>query len=339
MGQVVDLGLNQSTTGAKRLLRVQFHANISYQSRSQMVLTGSLPQLTSWGYGCCMKASSTSWQYDIDIEVEQESKDTIEFQYMYCLVKSSNPINLNRSRPLEAATPVWQSKISRCKLELAKVLDHIAVKSSKKNESGDSQKVKVIVQATGVDSSADVDLFMIGTNTELGDLDMRNARWMKKMAAGTYHSTIYINPSTSFVFWFSLIRKSSSFFNRNTAFLGNLSDDEPSVLWTSGVGCVSRPASISTVIHLLDNWDLILGPELPVTYDAAADSGQNSRLEKMAPNDSSDSRLMCKICWEEEPQTAFIPCGHAGTCWRCSLKLDKCPICRSQIRKSIRIFI
>jgi hypothetical protein len=190
-----------------------------------MVLTGSLPQLTSWGEGVNMKSSSTSWHYEIEIEVEKGSSEVLEFQYMYNLIRPmGSQLGGNDMRSLDDGTsPVWQSKISRCKLDLAKVLDHTdKIVPHKMNQNVASGDVKVIIQATGVDNSDQVDLFTVGTNPELGDLDLRNARWMKKMASGTYHSTIYVRPTATFVFWFSLIRKSSSFFNRSTIFLGNL---------------------------------------------------------------------------------------------------------------------
>ena len=326
------------TSEGQLTIRVQFQTNISYPAHGQMFLTGSLPQLTNWGSGCCMKSSLNSWQYDIEIEIEPGCTKVIEFQYMYNLVRSSTSRSSDVMESSETASPVWQSRISRCKLHLSKLLDHIK-RNNKTRTDASSSNVKVVVQVTGVESYPDTELFIVGTNPKVGDLDIKNARLMKKIdTCKTYHSTIYIDPSTSFSFWFSLIRKSGLLFNGNTASFSDeeAKEEEPAIVWNSGIGVVARPASISTVVHLLDNWDFAIGPCPSVAANLIPVSAPSIKGDQS--NDKIDSRLSCKICWEEEAQTAFIPCGHAGTCWRCSTKVKKCPICRSHISKAIRIY-
>ena len=39
----------------------------------------------------------------------------------------------------------------------------------------------------------------------------------------------------------------------------------------------------------------------------------------------------CVICMEAKKDTVFIPCGHFYACNGCSLKITKCPICRTVI--------
>lgn len=50
--------------------------------------------------------------------------------------------------------------------------------------------------------------------------------------------------------------------------------------------------------------------------------------------------LCCKICLVEEVAACYIPCGHAITCTKCALSLDKmlCPICGKAIVNVIRIY-
>jgi hypothetical protein len=38
-------------------------------------------------------------------------------------------------------------------------------------------------------------------------------------------------------------------------------------------------------------------------------------------------------------EVAFVPCGHFCVCQECSLKVDKCIICRSEITSKIKLFI
>lgn len=46
----------------------------------------------------------------------------------------------------------------------------------------------------------------------------------------------------------------------------------------------------------------------------------------------------CKICFENEYNVAFVPCGHINSCIKCAKKLDKCPTCRNKFEKFMRIY-
>ncbi|GER53569.1 E3 Ubiquitin ligase family protein [Striga asiatica] len=52
---------------------------------------------------------------------------------------------------------------------------------------------------------------------------------------------------------------------------------------------------------------------------------------------------LCVVCLLRIRHSAFIPCGHLVCCQRCALvvereSLPKCPVCRQQIRSSVRIY-
>ncbi|XP_050520434.1 E3 ubiquitin-protein ligase LRSAM1-like [Daktulosphaira vitifoliae] len=47
--------------------------------------------------------------------------------------------------------------------------------------------------------------------------------------------------------------------------------------------------------------------------------------------------LECIICMETPYNVVFIPCGHLCSCWDCSLKIQLCPMCRSNINNKILI--
>lgn len=50
----------------------------------------------------------------------------------------------------------------------------------------------------------------------------------------------------------------------------------------------------------------------------------------------------CKICWDGIPNFAFVPCGHAITCQKCSDMVvrsnGRCPICRQRTSSTLRIY-
>lgn len=46
----------------------------------------------------------------------------------------------------------------------------------------------------------------------------------------------------------------------------------------------------------------------------------------------------CCVCLAKPLQVVLIPCGHACCCRRCSRQLDKCPLCRLDIRATQRIY-
>lgn len=58
--------------------------------------------------------------------------------------------------------------------------------------------------------------------------------------------------------------------------------------------------------------------------------------------DVPDGQL-CVICLMRRRRSVFIPCGHLVCCQGCALSVErevtpKCPVCRQEIRNSVRIF-
>ncbi|XXG51410.1 hypothetical protein AAC387_Pa02g5187 [Persea americana] len=71
--------------------------------------------------------------------------------------------------------------------------------------------------------------------------------------------------------------------------------------------------------------------------DITAESNTDDDL-----GDISDGEL-CVICLMRRRRSAFIPCGHLVCCPRCALLVErdsnpKCPVCRQNIRTSVRIY-
>ena len=50
----------------------------------------------------------------------------------------------------------------------------------------------------------------------------------------------------------------------------------------------------------------------------------------------------CSICVNNEPTSAFLPCGHGGFCEACALRgqtRNRCFTCRAEIETIVKIFI
>ena len=49
-----------------------------------------------------------------------------------------------------------------------------------------------------------------------------------------------------------------------------------------------------------------------------------------------DTQEECLICYANKKSMIFFPCGHYYTCGECSMKVEKCPICRERITNMIK---
>ncbi|XP_021724693.1 baculoviral IAP repeat-containing protein 3-like [Chenopodium quinoa] len=53
--------------------------------------------------------------------------------------------------------------------------------------------------------------------------------------------------------------------------------------------------------------------------------------------DTAKAAWQCRICLSAEVDVTLVPCGHV-LCRRCSSAVSKCPFCRLQVSKTLRIF-
>lgn len=51
-----------------------------------------------------------------------------------------------------------------------------------------------------------------------------------------------------------------------------------------------------------------------------------------------DESKICKICFNGECNTVFIPCGHVVSCGKCATSLSTCPLCNQPHANVIRIY-
>ncbi|GJQ82442.1 putative zinc ion binding protein [Trypoxylus dichotomus] len=49
--------------------------------------------------------------------------------------------------------------------------------------------------------------------------------------------------------------------------------------------------------------------------------------------------MTCRICMDNQIDTAFFPCAHIVACLTCAQKCDRCPLCRADIQESKKVFL
>jgi baculoviral IAP repeat-containing protein 2/3 len=52
-----------------------------------------------------------------------------------------------------------------------------------------------------------------------------------------------------------------------------------------------------------------------------------------------ENKLVCKVCLDQQIGVVFLPCGHFVTCTLCAPGLSDCPVCRVEIKGSVRTFV
>jgi hypothetical protein len=53
--------------------------------------------------------------------------------------------------------------------------------------------------------------------------------------------------------------------------------------------------------------------------------------------DDDDDEGLCKICFVRTSDCVLLECGHVCCCWRCGGKCKVCPICRSDVKRRLRL--
>ncbi|XP_037908821.1 death-associated inhibitor of apoptosis 1-like isoform X2 [Hermetia illucens] len=63
------------------------------------------------------------------------------------------------------------------------------------------------------------------------------------------------------------------------------------------------------------------------------DKCRHSHKKKAIPDEK-----VCKICYVNEYNTAFLPCGHVVACVKCASSVTKCPMCRQPFSNVMRVY-
>ncbi len=108
---------------------------------------------------------------------------------------------------------------------------------------------------------------------------------------------------------------------------------EPVLVDTSNNADVEMSASSETnTCGTIRNISVI---DINKKKDMKSDSA-NKPVQK-GIDDSSSSP--CALCLTEDKCLACVPCGHVATCVPCGHSLKTCPICRSEIKAFVRVYL
>ncbi|XP_067613598.1 death-associated inhibitor of apoptosis 1 [Eurosta solidaginis] len=69
----------------------------------------------------------------------------------------------------------------------------------------------------------------------------------------------------------------------------------------------------------------------------ASQAAEKSNVQQQQPPAIAEEKL-CKICYADEYNTAFLPCGHVVACAKCASSVSKCPVCRKPFTNVMRVF-
>uniref|UniRef100_T1E229 Putative inhibitor of apotosis protein n=1 Tax=Psorophora albipes TaxID=869069 RepID=T1E229_9DIPT len=75
----------------------------------------------------------------------------------------------------------------------------------------------------------------------------------------------------------------------------------------------------------------------PMRHSSTSSSGMEEDEDE--PNRKTDTSRTCKICYVNEYNTAFSPCGHVVACAKCASSVTKCPLCRKPFTNVMRIYL
>ncbi|XP_035907579.1 death-associated inhibitor of apoptosis 1-like [Anopheles stephensi] len=72
-------------------------------------------------------------------------------------------------------------------------------------------------------------------------------------------------------------------------------------------------------------------------YSSGSDEGgeDDAGHNRKVPSDGK----ICKICFVNEYNTAFMPCGHVVACAKCASSVNKCPLCQQPFINVLRLYL
>ncbi|XP_049297774.1 death-associated inhibitor of apoptosis 1 [Anopheles funestus] len=71
-------------------------------------------------------------------------------------------------------------------------------------------------------------------------------------------------------------------------------------------------------------------------YSSGSDEGEDDTgSNRKIPSDGK----ICKICFVNEYNTAFMPCGHVVACAKCASSVNKCPLCQQPFINVLRLYL
>ncbi|KAL5583647.1 hypothetical protein UlMin_016089 [Ulmus minor] len=117
------------------------------------------------------------------------------------------------------------------------------------------------------------------------------------------------------------------------------------VLLLSGIVLGSLSVGILgyAVVRNWNRWKEWRQRRRPQWSSPAATEDTGSQIEPEEDTGDVPDGQLCVICLTRRRRSAFIPCGHLVCCQGCAISVEregspKCPVCRQEIRTSVRIY-
>lgn len=108
--------------------------------------------------------------------------------------------------------------------------------------------------------------------------------------------------------------------------------------------CDSESNIVETAARQVSETEPIL-PQKSVPYTYGTNEGEEDEEDGSSSSSSEDlyDAKLCVICYDEQRNCFFVPCGHCATCYDCAQRIMEgeskmCPICRRLIHKVRRLF-
>ncbi|XP_052810326.1 putative inhibitor of apoptosis [Mya arenaria] len=90
------------------------------------------------------------------------------------------------------------------------------------------------------------------------------------------------------------------------------------------------PTSNGTERQMSADDNEVTAPGIPSQSNVSLEAKQTDAL---------DDNNHCRICLDNRSIIVFLPCGHLVSCAECAPALKLCPICRADIRGTVRAFL
>ena len=66
---------------------------------------------------------------------------------------------------------------------------------------------------------------------------------------------------------------------------------------------------------------------------------ESSSINEMQIQNTMKRVMMCKVCLDKDVEVVFLPCRHLVVCKWCAPNMWNCPVCRSKINETIKVFM
>jgi len=91
------------------------------------------------------------------------------------------------------------------------------------------------------------------------------------------------------------------------------------------------------IINTLEWWRKQNYKQLGYILRISIKDHENKKLE--CKLDDIERQINCCICFQKKKNILFSPCNHVVCCKECSMRVDKCPCCKADIKYTTKIFI